>query len=147
MEMKAENTKRKNVHQGDNVRKFRQIMGLKQGVLAEKLGTTQQIVSLIEKKKVIEKETLIRIADILNVSPQLIEELEDSPISIVVENNNFQSGSLNSGIGCYEYNDSSTVHPLDKIIELSKENASLYERMMVIEKEKVALLENMLKEK
>ncbi|MFR2614789.1 hypothetical protein [Parabacteroides goldsteinii] len=44
-------------------------------------------------------------------------------------------------------NDNRIIHPVEKIIELTKENTSLYERMMGNEKEKVALLEKLLNEK
>lgn len=38
-------------------------------------------------------------------------------------------------------------HPVDQQMALNKEQASLYERMLAIEKEKNALLEELLKEK
>lgn len=93
-----------------------------------------------------------KIAAILKVSPEVIENMEETPISVVIENNNydFESGSNNNGIGVgyvSEMNDNKVIHPIEKIIELSKENASLYERMMANEKEKVALLEKLLNEK
>ena len=44
-------------------------------------------------------------------------------------------------------NDNKVIHPVEQILELTKENASLYERMMANEKEKVALLEKLLNEK
>lgn len=148
MEMETENTKR--VNQGANVRKFRQAMGMKQNTLAEQLGTTQQIVSRIEQRPVIEDKTLDRIAAILNISPEIIRNLEENPFSIVIENNTFESGSTNNSAGNIENNaciGEQILHPLDKIIELNKENTSLYERLLSIEKEKVVLLEKLVKEK
>ena len=91
-----------------------------------------------------------KIASILKVAPEVIENMEETPISVVIENNNFENGSNNSGIGYVnenEVNDNRIIHPVEKIIELTKENASLYERMMANEKEKVALLEKLLNEK
>lgn len=78
--------------------------------------------------------------------------MEETPVSVVIENNNyeFESGSNNNGIGVgyvSEINDNKEIHPVEKLLELSKENASLYERMMANEKEKVALLEKLLGEK
>lgn len=146
MEMETENIKTKNVNQGANVRKLRQIMGMKQDTMAELLNTNQQTVSRIEQKKILDEDTIAQIANILHVSPKIIQELEENANSIVIENNTFQAGSSNVGV-VESQRDNIVNHPIDKIMELSKEHASLYERMLVIEKEKVALLEQLLKEK
>lgn len=55
MEKETEEKTQKNVHQGANVRRLRNIMGVKQSSLAKDLGTTQQMVSRIESQRVIEK--------------------------------------------------------------------------------------------
>lgn len=55
MEKETEEKTGKNVHQGANVRRLRNIMGVKQSSLAEMLGTTQQKVSRIESQRVIER--------------------------------------------------------------------------------------------
>lgn len=151
MEKEIEEKAPKNVHQGSNVRKLRNIMGIKQSSLAERLGTTQQKVSRIESQRVIEKDTLIQIANILNVSPKIIEELDENPLSIVIENNHFETGygSIgNLGIIQNDQNNENTINnPLDKIMELNKQATDLFERMLAVEKEKSALLEQLLKEK
>ena len=148
--METENVKDKKVHQGLNVSKIRRYEDIKQEDLAEKLGVSQQFISQLEQQREIGRDYLVKIAAILKVAPEVIENMEETPISIVVENNNFENGSNNSGIGYVnenEVNDNRIIHPVEKIIELSKENASLYERMMANEKEKVALLEKLLNEK
>ena len=151
MERETEEKTRKNVHQGANVRRLRNIMGVKQSSLAEMLGTTQQKVSRIESQRVIEKDTLLQIANILHVSPKIIEELDENPLSIVIENNNFETGygSIgNLGIIQNDQNNENTINnPLDKIMELNKQATDLFERMLAVEKEKSALLEQLLKEK
>ena len=151
MEKETEEKTGKNVHQGANVRRLRNIMGVKQSSLAEMLGTTQQKVSRIESQRVIEQNMLIQIANILHVSPKLIEELDENPLSVVIENNNFESGSYNTGVdnsNVGEENHHNTINnPLDKIMELNKQTTDLFERMLAVEKEKSALLEQLLKEK
>ena len=147
MEKETEEKIQKNVHQGSNVRKLRNIMGIKQSSLAKDLGTTQQAVSRIESQRVIEKDTLIQIANILNISPKIIEELDENPLSVIIENNNFESGSYNTGIISHDQYNQNTIHPLEKIMELNKQATDLFERMLAVEKEKSALLEQLLKEK
>lgn len=148
--METENVEDKRVHQGANVSKIRKIVGMKQNALAKELGVSQQFLSRLERQREIGKDYLDKIAAILKVTPEIIENMEESPISVVIENNNFEEGSNNSGIGYVnenEVNDNRIIHPVEKIIELTKENTSLYERMLANEKEKVTLLEKLLNEK
>ena len=151
MERETEEKTGKNVHQGANVRSLRNIMGVTQSSLAAMLGTTQQKVSRIESQRVIEKDTLLQIANILHVSPKIIEELDENPLSIVIENNNFETGYgsiSNTAIIQNDQNNENTINnPLDKIMELNKQATDLFERMLAVEKEKSALLEQLLKEK
>ena len=64
----------------------------------------------------------------------------------MIESNTFQTGSSNVGRG-ENQRDNIVNHPVDQQMALNKEQASLYERMLAIEKEKNALLEELLKEK
>lgn len=146
--METENEKKTRVHQGSNVSKLRRYEGVKQFDLADKIGVTQQFLSKLERQPVIAKEYMERIADALKVAPEVIENMEETPVSVVVENNTFENGSGSTNIGySSEYNDSKVIHPIEKLLELTKENASLYERMVANEKEKAALLEKLLKER
>lgn len=160
MEKEKEHKISSNVNQGANVRKFRQLLGIKQDILAETIGTTQQTLSLVENRKVIGGKMLRRIAEALNIPVEIIEGMEENPLSIIVENNTFdekntfESGSSNQTqtfVGTKDNNienhNNQQIHPLDKIVEMNKETVSLYERMMTLEKEKSALLEQALKEK
>lgn len=58
----------------------------------------------------------------------------------------FQTESSNVGM-VENQRDNIVNHPVDQQMALNKEQASLYERMLAIEKEKNALLEELLKEK
>lgn len=144
--METENIKTRNVHQGANVRKLRQLVGMKQTTFGDLMGMNQQAVSRLEQKKVLDEDTLFKVAHILHVAPEIIQKLEENPTSIVIENNTFQSGSSNVGV-VENQRDNIVNHPVDQLMVLSKEQASLYERMLTIEKEKNALLETLLKEK
>ena len=144
--METENIKTKNVHQGANVRKLRQLVGMKQTTIGEMLVLNQQSVSRLEQKRVLEEDTLFKVANILHVAPDIIRNLEENPTSIVIENNTFQTGSSNVGV-VENQRDNIVNHPVDQLMALNKEQASLYERMLTIEKEKNALLEKLLKEK
>lgn len=147
----------KYVNQGANVRTLRNILGIKQETLAEELGTTQQAVSYLEQRAVLKKDMLVRIAQVLNVPVKIIEELEENPLSVVIENNHFENGSyMGNGVGntgVIENDQIQTKHnephiyPLDKVTELSNEISSLYERIIALEKERSSFLEELLKDK
>ena len=135
--METENVKDKKVHQGLNVSKIRRYEDIKQEDLAEKLGVSQQFISQLEQQREIGRDYLVKIAAILKVAPEVIENMEETPVSVVIENNNFENG----GIGYIGEVNELNQHPVEKIFELTKENTSLYERMLANEQEKVTLLE------
>lgn len=128
--METENVKDKKVHQGLNVSKIRRYEDIKQEDLAEKLGVSQQFISQLEQQREIGRDYLVKIAAILKVAPEVIENMEETPVSVVIENNNFENG----GIGYIGEVNELNQHPVEKIIELTRENTSLYERMLANEK-------------
>lgn len=68
----------KNIRQGRNVKRFREMMGLKQDALAYQLGNdwNQQKVSLLEQKETIETELLKQVAAILKVPVEAFENFD-----------------------------------------------------------------------
>lgn len=136
----------KNTRHGHSLKRIRKAVGKKQEALAIDLGISQQAVSFYEQKKVIEDDMLEKFAKVLDVPVDLIKEMEEDPLTIIVENNTFGD----YGIGCSyvnEDNSTKTYNPIDKIIELSKEKTVLYERMLELEKEKNKMMEQILKGK
>lgn len=136
-------TTEKNTHHGHAIKRIRKGMGMKQEAVAMTMGVDQSLVSLYEKKKVIDDAMLQRFAKALSVSPQLIKELEEDPVTVIIENNTFEEGSIANVAG----DNTNNYNPVDRIIELSNEKQALYERMLKLEQEKVAILEKILKEK
>lgn len=136
----------KNTHHGHAIKRYRHTLGIKQEALAADMGISQALVSFYEQKKVIEDDMIDNFAKALNVAPGLIKELEEDPVTVIVENNTFEKGSIIANIA-----ENNTIHnnpdPIDRIIELGNEKTALYERMLELEKEKNALLEKLLKGK
>jgi Predicted transcriptional regulator len=140
--MESVNKREKNTHHGHAVRRIRNSMGIKQEALATDMGITQSLVSFYEQKKEIESDMIEKFARALNVSSELIKELEEDPLTIIIENNTFENNQKVSNIGNYIVEDSSVNHfdPVDKIVEL-------FEKLLEKEQEKIALLEKLLKDK
>ena len=134
----------KNTHHGHAIKRIRHSLGIKQEVLADMIGTTQARVSNYEQIKVLEDEVIDKFAKAMNVAPELIRELEEDPVTVIIENNTFEKGNNNVG---YVADNTITNNPIEQILELNKEKTALYERMLELEKEKNALLEKLLQEK
>ncbi|MFA7492974.1 MAG: helix-turn-helix transcriptional regulator [Proteiniphilum sp.] len=128
----------KNRHHGHAIRRIRHTLGIKQEALAADMEISQALVSFYEKKKVIEDDMVEKFAKALNIAPELIKNLEEDPVTVIIENNNIET---NHGRG-YVAVDNSTNHynPIEKIVELC-------EKLLEKEQEKITLLEKLLQEK
>ena len=137
----------KAIHQGRNVKRFREMLGLKQEGLAYELGEewSQKRVSLLEQKEVIEQELLEQVARVLKVPAEAIKNFDEETAIYNIQHNyegsNPHAASVISGTGNYHQ---CNFTPLDKLIEVMDENKKLYERLLEAEKEKVTLLRELL---
>ena len=130
----------KNIHQGRNVKRFREMLGWKQEALALALGDdwSQKRVSLLEAKEVIEEELLTQVAAILKVPVEAIKNFDEEKAIHNIQNN-YDNAVIHGG-PTVNYN--CTFNPIEKLIELFEENKKLYERLLASEREKVELLKN-----
>jgi transcriptional regulator with XRE-family HTH domain len=129
------------IHEGRNVKRIREILGIKQEALALELGISQQAISSLEQKEALDKEMLEKIAAALKVPVEAIENFdEDAAV------NYFNTFNDNSGKGAFfsSTNLNCTFNPLDELMKALEENKRLYERLLEAEREKVALLEKVL---
>lgn len=122
------------VHQGRNIKRFRDILGVKQETLAEKLKMTQQAFSKLEQKDVIDEKILVKVAEALHIPTEAIKNMTDEAAFNII-GNTFQNDS-----SAYAYQYKCNFNPIEKVIEL-------YERMLKNEQEKVRLLQEALQDK
>lgn len=137
----------RNTHHGHAIKRIRHTLGIKQDALAIDLGISQAQISNYEHKKVIDDDMLEKFAKALNVAPEVIKELEEDPVTIIIENNTFENKEGNNIAYLQNDNSTNTYNSIEQILELNKEKQALYERMLELEKEKNALLEKLLKER
>jgi len=133
----------KKVHEGRNVKRFREMLGIKQDALAFELGDdwNQQKISLLEQKETIDPVLLQQISTALKIPAEAIQNFdEDMAVNIIA--NTFDNGSILNGI-----NHNPTFHPIDKLIQLHEEKIALYERMLKEKDEMTARLEKLLEKK
>ncbi|GIQ57247.1 transcriptional regulator [Flavobacterium collinsii] len=127
-------TRPKNI--GRNISRIRELRGMKQEILAEAIGVSQQSVSNIEASENIDKEKLVLIAKALGVTVEAIENFTEE--SVFNFFNSFYDNSSNTGAQGNTHNNHCTFNPLDKVVEL-------YERLVQAEKDKVEYLEKLMK--
>ncbi len=128
----------KTIHEGRNVKRIREILGIKQDALAVELGLSQQAVSLLEQKEALDEKILLDISKILKVPVEAIKNMTDDSAASFI--NTFYDHSVNNApLGNFQC----TFNPLEKYVEAMEANKKLYERLIEVEREKVALLEKM----
>ena len=128
------------IHHGRNIKRFREMMGIKQEALAFELGEdwSQKKVSLLEQKEEVEEELLKQVAEILKVPAEAIKSFsEEHAINIISSTLHDNAGSINNQC-------SLNFNPIDKWVEALEENKKLYERLLESEREKVEIMKRML---
>ena len=129
----------KKIHQGRNIKRFREMLGIKQEALAFELGDdwNQKKVSLLEQKETVESDILAQVAKILKVPAEAIENFDEEQAVNIISNtvNNNDNATGNS---LYSYQP--TFNPIDKMVEL-------YERMLEQQKDMIEKLERLIEKK
>jgi transcriptional regulator with XRE-family HTH domain len=129
----------KTIHEGRNVKRIREMLGMKQDALAMELGLSQQAVSALEQKEKIDDKILADVAKILKVPAEAIRNMTDDSAASFI--NTFNDNSINNGpLGNYQC----TFNLLDKYVEQVEENKRLYQELVKEKDEKIALLQKML---
>jgi len=135
--MRSTDMSNKKVHLGKNIKRFREMLGVKQEVMAIDLGDqwNQQKVSLLEQKEEIDKNSIEQIAHVLKIPVEAIENfIEEDAVSYI---NTFNDLSTNHGAIGNNYDCTLNFNPLDKMIEL-------YERMLNQQREMIEKLEKVI---
>lgn len=124
------------IHEGRNIKRFREMLGIKQEALALELGDdwNQRKISLLEQKETVEPELLQQISSVLKIPVEAFQNFDEEQAINIISNtvNNNDNASGNSLFNHYP-----TFNPIDKIVEL-------YEKLVASEKEKVELLKKMI---
>lgn len=131
------------IHQGRNVKRFREMLGIKQEALAFDLGEdwNQKKISILEQKEVVEEALLQKISEVLKIPVEAFRNFdEEQAINII--SNTFDNCHQPASVF---YN--STVNQLDQFIKLHEEKIALYERMLKEKDDMMMRLENLLKSK
>ena len=127
------------IHQGRNVKRFREMLGIKQEALAYDLGEdwNQKKISMLEQKEIIEDNLLKQISSSLRIPVEAFQNFnEEQAVNVIA--NTFNSNDSATGLVINNYN------PIEKIIQLHEEKIALYERMLKEKDEMMTRLEQLI---
>ncbi len=124
-----------NIHHGRNIKRLREMLGVKQEAVAFDVNVSQQLFSDIEKREIVEESMINKIANALKVPAEAIKNMTEESMMNYINTFNVENviGPV-SGIGGNNINCS--FNPIDKIIEL-------YERIIKEKEEKLAFMEKL----
>ncbi|QSB25082.1 helix-turn-helix transcriptional regulator [Flavobacterium sp. CLA17] len=128
------------IHQGRNVKRFREMLNIKQEALAYDLGEdwNQKKISMLEQKDVIEDRLLKQISAVLKIPVEAFQNFdEEQAINII-------SNTFHDTQGLINYSPTFNNNPIDKLIQLHEEKIALYERMLKEKDEMMARLEKLI---
>lgn len=127
------------IHQGRNVKRFREMLGIKQEALAYELGEdwNQKKISLLEQKEDIEMPLLEQISEVLHIPVDAFKNFDEEQAVNLISCTFSDNAMFNNRI------EVQNINPIDKIIELHEEKIALYERMLKEKDEMMARLEKL----
>lgn len=128
------------IHHGRNIKRFREMMGIKQEALAFELGPdwSQKKISLLEQREEIEEELLRQVGEILQIPVEAIKKFdEEQAVTVISSTFNDNSSVVNKN---------PIFNPIDQLLKLHEEKIALYERMLKEKDEMMARLEKLLRE-
>ena len=123
------------IHQGRNVKRFREMFGIKQEALAYDLGEDWNVkkISMLEQKEIIEDSLLKQISNSMKIPLEAFQNFDqDQALNIIA--NTFSDSTLIIN----NYN------PIEKIIQVHEEKIALYERMLKEKNEMMVKLEKLI---
>ena len=138
------------IHQGRNVKRFREMLGIKQEALALDLGEdwNQKKISLLEQKETIEDPLLKKISDVLKIPVEAFQNFDEekainiiaNTVTTVSDNATGQLFQINPTINTSE----KWIEALEEIKKLNNEKTALYERMLKEKDEMMAKVERLI---
>ncbi|WP_439556686.1 helix-turn-helix domain-containing protein [Dyadobacter sp.] len=147
----AHTTSNPKIHEGRNLKRFREMMNIKQDYLAFQLGEdwNQQKVSLLEQKEKIDADILEQVSAILKIPAEAIRNFDEEQAINIITNTFHDSSFVNHDSSFVNLGNANTfnINPLAEVRKLHDEKMELYERMLKEKDEMMAKFERWIEEK
>lgn len=138
------NSTMKQIHEGRNIKRFREMLGIKQEALAFELGEdwNQKKISLLEAKESVDTIILQQVAQILKVPVEAFKNFDEEQAVNVIANTftDFKDGASAININ-------PVFNPIEAILKIHEEKIALYDRMLKEKDEMMARLERLMGKK
>ncbi|WP_186754257.1 helix-turn-helix transcriptional regulator [Echinicola salinicaeni] len=134
------NSAARNIHQGRNIKRFREMLGIKQDALAHELGEdwSQKKISLLEQKESIEENILKQVAEILHIPVEAIQNFDEEQAVNIISNTFGDNACVGNPNSTFNFN------PITELKQLHEDKMALYERMLKEKDEMIARLEKLI---
>ncbi|WP_026309510.1 helix-turn-helix domain-containing protein [Niabella aurantiaca] len=131
----------KKIHEGRNVKRFREMLGIKQETLAYELGDdwNQKKISLLEAKETIDTPLLQQISAVLKIPVEAFQNFDEEQAITVI------SSTFHDGAAVVQHNP--VFNPVDAVLKLHEEKMALYERMLKEKDEMMVELKKLIEKK
>ncbi|QKJ61733.1 helix-turn-helix transcriptional regulator [Flavobacterium sp. M31R6] len=128
------------IHQGRNVKRFREMLGIKQEALAFDLGNdwNQKKISMLEQKDRIEDDILNQISNSLKIPVEAFQNFDEEQAVNLISCNFSDNAMFNNRIEVFNNN------PIEEIKKLHEEKIALFERMLKEKDEMMQRLEKLI---
>lgn len=140
----------KKIHEGRNVKRFREMLSIKQDALAFELGDdwNQQRISLLEQKETIDPVLLKQISEVMKIPVEAFQNFdEEQAVNVIANTFNIEKDAyIGNSRPTFNINPAEKwLEALEEIKKLNEEKTALYERMLKDKEEMVSRLEQLLK--
>jgi transcriptional regulator with XRE-family HTH domain len=140
----AHTTSNPKIHEGRNLKRFRELFNYKQEALAFELGQdwNQQKISLLEQRETIENDILEQVAAVLKIPAEAIRNFDENQAINIITNtyHDFKDSAFVNNGNTPTFN----VNPIEEIRKLHEEKMALYERMLREKDEMMGRLERLI---
>jgi transcriptional regulator with XRE-family HTH domain len=134
------------IHEGRNVKRFREMLGIKQDALAFELGEdwNQKRISLLEQKETIEPAILQQVSAALKIPVEAFQNFDEEQAINIIANTFHDSAVANTFTESSQANLNCTFNPIDKLVESFEEIKRLNTALLKEKDDKIELLQRML---
>ncbi|WP_294200814.1 helix-turn-helix transcriptional regulator [uncultured Chryseobacterium sp.] len=131
------------IHQGRNIKRFREMLGIKQEALAFDLGEdwNQKKISLLEQKSVVEEALLQKISEVLNIPVEAFQNFDEEAAINLISCNFSDNAMFNNKV------EIQNINPIEKWIEALEEIKRLNAELIKAKDEQIQLMEKLIQDK
>ena len=133
------------IHEGRNVKRFREMLGIKQEALAYELGDdwNQKKISVLETRETIDVPLLQQISTALKIPVEAFQNFdEEQAVNII--SNTFNTHDQSSGISVHPI---TNINPVEKWMEALEEIKRLNAELLKVKDEQIRLLQSLVEKK